>query len=743
MNKHLLLALACCVAATVQACGTDTASTGLPGSCTQDDKLDRRGKLDLRDPNKQDAKATPYLLDVSGIATGKTKDLEFTVANVADASLAKPIVITGVDVAETDDTGADVTSHQFQCLGPDGQDCAISAFPALIPESFDPGCAPDGAVVVAQKLTLRYTRPPSAKARHLKVSLHLTGDPAYATSTRDIYIDTSFGSPKLACTPLDVDFGIVAEGTPPASLPLTCSNLGSAPVQIYELDLNGTWYGAVTAVTQKLVVGTPLIFKTPVAIEAGGSLTLDVSLDADKATLKQGATLVINSNDPSSSVLKVTLKANSTGPCLQLAPTAVDLGPVGLGQKGTGQVTLTNCGLEPINVTNAALQAGASAGLGVSSPGGACGTVLPSAATPWVLQPKASCAVQIEYAPPGAGITASATLQVDSDAGAKTVPVAAQGVAVSCGSACFTMKNKISNQLISNSVTPQTPIVLDGGCSTAAPGQSVGSWTWTLQAQPQGSYASFLPAKTGKTVTLTPTVAGTYTIKLDTVDSAGAPGCQSKTVNLVVVPDDKLHVELTWTTAADKDPTDTLGTDMDLHLAHPNAIKANMPDADKNGEPDPWGNLCDCFVNNPTTSWGDLANTDDDAILALDDRDGWGPENINIHVPQVGLAYAIGVRYWFDKPTDAKTGKVAIDPATGKQFTSMGPSLPRVRVYLDANVTPAYDVSGPSMVSGDMWCVGEVTWHTNAFVPCKGADAKGVLLTPYYPVYPQTPPSCN
>ncbi len=743
MTRQAFLATALTFAAFCGACGSDPATTGVPATCTQNDKLDSKGKLDLRDANKVDAKATPYLLDVSGIATGQTKDLEFTVDNAAEASLAKPVVITGVDVAETDENDAATSSHQFQCLGPDGQDCAISVFPAMIPVGFDSSCAPDGAATVGQKLTIRYTRPPTAKPRHFKVSLHLTGDPAYTSTTRDILVDTAFGTPKLSCTPTPIDFGVVSAGSPPAPLQLTCSNVGTAPVQIFQVELDGTWYGAVSFASQKVVVGTPQTFSPGLAIEAGGSLVMDISLDADKATLKQGATLVITSNDPSSGVLKVTVTANSTGPCLSLAPIAVDLGSVGLGQKGTQQVTLTNCGLDPINVTGATLQPIDGTGLDVTSPGGACGTALPSTAVPWVLQPKASCAVQVEYAPAGAGVTATGTLEVDSDAGAKTVPVTAKGVAVSCGSACFTMKNKANSQLISNSVTPQTTIVLDGGCSTAAPNQTVGTWNWTVQAQPQGSYASFLPAKTGKTVTFQPTIAGTYTIQLDTIDSAGAPGCQSKTVNLIVVPDDKLHTELTWTTAGDPNPTDTLGTDMDLHLAHPNAVKAKMPDADGNGIPDPWGNLCDCFVNNPVTTWGDPADPTDDAILALDDRDGWGPENININTPQTGFTYAIGVRYWFDKPTDAKTGKIATDPSTGKPFGSMGPSIPRVRIYLDANATPAYDLAGPSMVSGDMWCVGEVTWHKNAFAPCTGADAKGVLLTHFYPIYPATLAPCN
>ncbi len=740
MKKQAFLTAAFLLVASVSACGTDTATDTAGATCSQKNLVDTRGKLDVRDPTKQDAKATPYLLDVSALTSGKTKDLIFTLANVAEASLAKPIAITGVDVVETDDAGVAVTSPQFQCVGPDGQDCAIAAFPVMVPEGFDAACAPSGSVNVLQSLTLRYTRPPSAKARHLKVSLHLTGDPDYANKTRDIFVDTSFGAPKLSCTPSVVDFGVVAEGAAPAPLALTCKNLGTAPVLIYELDLAGTWYGAIDVASQKLVVGTPVAWKAGQSVEAGGNLVMSVSLDADKATLKQAATLSITSNDPTAGTLKIPVRANSTGPCLQLAPTSADLGPVGLGQKGVQQVTLTNCGQEPLTITGATFQENASPGLTVTAPGGLCGTALPNATTPWVLQPKTACAVQVEYAPAGAGVTAAGTLQIDSDAGVKTVPVSATGVAVSCGSACFTMK--VNNQLVGNSVVPQQTIQLDGSCSTAAPGQTVATWSWTLQNKPAGFYGSFAPAASGKVVTFVPKLAGTYTIKLDTADSAGAPGCQSKSVDLIVVPDDKLHVELTWTTAGDKDPTDTLGTDLDLHLAHQDAYKAKMPDADGNGEPDPWGNLCDCFVTNAVTDWGDASDSADNAVLALDDHDGWGPENININVPQVGYTYAIGVRYWYDKPTDEK-GLVPIDPSTGKKYTSMGPSVPRVLVYLDASATPQYKLDGPAMSSGDMWCVGEVTWHTNAYVPCKGADAKGVLLTPYYPIYPSSLAGCK
>ena len=54
------------------------------------------------------------------------------------------------------------------------------------------------------------------------------------------------------------------------------------------------------------------------------------------------------------------------------------------------------------------------------------------------------------------------------------------------------------------------------------------------------------------------------------------------------VPDDAVHVELTWVTPDDLDPNDEgvgAGTNLDLHFAHPQAARC---DVDGDGTPDPW-----------------------------------------------------------------------------------------------------------------------------------------------------------
>lgn len=67
-------------------------------------------------------------------------------------------------------------------------------------------------------------------------------------------------------------------------------------------------------------------------------------------------------------------------------------------------------------------------------------------------------------------------------------------------------------------------------------------------------------------------------------------------LDVVVVPEEAVHIELIWDTPGDADQTDegpVAGADMDLHLAHPLASGADL---DCDGKPDPWFDTnFDCF----------------------------------------------------------------------------------------------------------------------------------------------------
>jgi hypothetical protein len=164
---------------------------------------------------------------------------------------------------------------------------------------------------------------------------------------------------------------------------------------------------------------------------------------------------------------------------------------------------------------------------------------------------------------------------------------------------------------------------------------------------------------------------------------------------------------------------------MDLHLAHPEASEQpGQKDFDKNGEPDPWFAPCyDVNVLNSPGIWDDLGDYDDDARLDLDDKDGWGPENINLSLPPAGQVYTVGVYYWDEH--------------------GLGPSTPTVRIYLDGKATAVATKTGPAMVDKDMWCAAKVSWLPSLVQPCKGADAQGNLLTKKYPLPSQFSLKCK
>lgn len=737
MKRFWLRLSICGLLGSASACSDNAVSdgSGANANCPQPTgNIELSGKLSVRDWNSQIA-GDHYLLDVSSVGVGKSQEWALSLSNVADASSAKAITISSVTLTETDEAGAIATTPQFSCIGPDGKDCATSTFPALVPTGYDvANCAP-GAVIDAQKLTIRYTRPANAKARFLTLTLGVVGDSAFALGPKSLGLEVQFGAPKLKCSPDRIDFGQVT-GTP-APLVLSCVNSGTAPAQVTGLEIKGKWNGTVSLGDKTATTAAKwqaASAQTGVEVAPGTTAAISVALDPAHAAEKGSATLLVTTTDPALAQVQVPLLANTTGPCLDFSPSdVVDLGQVPLTTKGTKTLKLTNCNaVEPLDLTGIKLQDGATTGLAVVALVG-CGTVsgLPTPTSPWTLNPKQTCSVEVQYQPSGAGVNAVGTVQVDlAEGGTKTLPVKAQGVAVSCGQACFTIKTS-SNQPVTDSTTTQTPLLLDGGCSTAAPGQTVATWNWSLVKAPEESVAGFTPSAIGQNVSFLPVISGTYTIKLETLDSAGAPGCQPKTFDLLVVPDDKLHIELTWVTPTDKIKTDKIGTDMDLHLANANAYKAKLPDLDGNGEPDPWGSLCDCYTANASTKWGEPVHPEQDAYLNLDDNDGWGPEIINVNTPVKGSPYTIGVHYWLSKAADAN-GVALKDPATGQPYPNFGPSTPRVRVFLDANATPAYDLTGPEMTQGDMWCVGKITWSPNGLTKCTGADASGVLMTHKY-----------
>lgn len=194
---------------------------------------------------------------------------------------------------------------------------------------------------------------------------------------------------------------------------------------------------------------------------------------------------------------------------------------------------------------------------------------------------------------------------------------------------------------------------------------------WMLSDRPDGSAAAFTgSARVDTPGTLPfafePDLAGEFPVDITVTDEDGMTATCTTLVRAIV--DEGLRIEMFWNTAR---------TDMDLHLLNPIATS--------------WFNANDCYFSNCLRGlmWPP-GGVEDDPSLDIDNRDGFGPENINIQTPSPGT-YRVGVH--------AYSGDAGVT----------------VRIYCGGSRTDARATFGPTRLddrSGsmnrDFWRVADV-----------------------------------
>jgi len=208
-----------------------------------------------------------------------------------------------------------------------------------------------------------------------------------------------------------------------------------------------------------------------------------------------------------------------------------------------------------------------------------------------------------------------------------------------------------------------------------------------------------VPTATYSSPTFQPNIVGQYEFCLEVFNNEGCSDKCCKTVE--VVPPEGCHIELSWTTPGDLNPSDECymtrdcGSDMDLHVLHPWATGERNDPADGS----PYGYFdqrYDCYWHKPLPVWDmdNAADRDYQPNLDRDDTDGAGPENFTYKKPDPDFSttppncYRIGVHYFDDH--------------------LFGKAYPTIRVFID-NATPVYEktlTGGMNML--DMWDVGRV-----------------------------------
>lgn len=467
------------------------------------------------------------------------------------------------------------------------------------------------------------------------------------------------------------------------------------------------------------------VCSSPVVVPAGESRRITVRYFAVDSAPSQ-ATLTFLSNDPrfdadSGEGVVVPLQANQHGACLRVEPPIAMVGGVAVHGVGQKQVDLVNCGDRAVTIDGVSVALGAAAGFSL----GFGADPAPSPQAPWVLPPSARQSFNVVFGPDaveppveGHATLSRATILVRNDSPRPQieVPVTALAFEAGCGVAGFRMTAPGKTVLDGDEVPVLTRVELDDQSYDSTPGGSISQIEWQVDAPP-GSASVFNPNRHVSHVSFELNVVGTYTFRLVVRNSFG---CEAETVMTVRArPPQGCKVELTWTTPADLDPTDSgctdgkssCGSDMDLHVVHPFAQGDKL---DPEGKPYGFFDATwDVYWMNSHPTWRPDHAGDPlyQPALDRDDTNGWGPEAFSCVYPEPGVCFRLGVHYFDDH--------------------GFGASYPTIRVFADT--APVFERVGPRMKMLDLWDVGELCC-TDAAAPVRehAAPGGGPAVVPNY-----------
>lgn len=685
---------------------------------TGEKQLECAAKVDLRrvTTNQQlsGAKGEKTEIQVGGVAPGGELNVEFRLRNTISVATAAPLRIDSIKLTYTPQSPNETDEMALECLDATGQtQCAdmTGKWKKVVP----PGAEMAAGFATEESFRIRYKQF-DAKVRQGRVCLRMGGAVEYAKSDLCFDIVTTAGKPKIKATPAIIDMPFVASGKTEIR-DIQLQNLGDATLFVSKIDVALDPVFSLTLGDKAYKGGTTAAFDPPLVIAQGGTQAASLQFKPTDDKKRQGELRVFSNDATFVGGLPILVTANSKVPCILVTPSpTVNFGAVELGKTAEQSIKVSNCGTEKLTITKMAIKAGGNEAYAlnwqsvvdkypkVDAKAG------PSEAQPLVVDPNDSFSVTATYQPSALSKDDPATQSKLPDLASLEIVSNAAPQALKFTGICVTKNCPQAKASVAEGeqVVPQTVLHLKGDASLAPGGGSITKYEWKVEAQPEGSKQTFVPNKNTPNPTFQANVAGEYRFSLTVWDDSSPPvkSCEPQALLIVLaVPSQALHVELLWKTPADSDETDTgqgVGSDLDLHFAHP---LAQGPDQDCDGTPDPWfSSPFDAFWFNQYPKWGSAGSDDDDARLDLDDTDGAGPENINLNAPQGTAAepfqYPVGVHYWND--------------------FGFGKSYAAVRIYVLG--TQKVELADQELKPVDMWYVGKINW------PNKEMGGEGPVL---------------
>jgi len=684
----------------------------LPGCGDDDGKkftLSSQGEIEL-DPNQ-----LSYGVEIGQAVVGNSLDFPIRIVNVGTSDL------TISDFKLKYDEPAEGDSHgpAFAIESGDITESVVIASPD------DDGTS---LGVADHTLTIRFTRQETFSGR--TATLTIVSD-SRANASLKVTFDEKNTTAVAQVSPAVLDFGVVPIGSDGERF-VNVANTGATELVVDGFTLSGHADFSVHLGDQVWHSGEETLFKVlfpePVVIAESESVQFLVTFSPDSPDAAAGE-VVLFANDTKGEH-PVTLWANQNVPCVLITPSAVDFGGKLVGTKSEFPVEVKSCGASPLKIYGASLdteKTSADFSLRFDNIIGADPVSGIDPQAPLVLEVNETIELTLEFVPDiinpmdaeNKPIPDTGVLLIDTNGieGMIEVSISGSGVDVQCPIAIATVDE-------GEEVIPQTTLHLKGDQSYSPAGLNIKNWLWST-AQPEGSTSIFIPSPTFNNPVFEVNVAGYYEFSLTVTDSANVESCEPAIIPVVVVPDEAIHVELLWSTEGDtnmEDEGEGNGTDMDLHFAHPFANGPNIDGmlafpggalTNPTTEGDPWFDTkFDCFWYNKEPNWGTFnPEYNDNPSLDRDDIDGWGPENLNINIPEENATYRVGVHYWNDH--------------------GFGESLATVRVYVYGVLeTEIVDVP---LSNYDMWFAAEIPWvagTTQTKVLKDENDA--YLITPNY-----------
>jgi len=364
------------------------------------------------------------------------------------------------------------------------------------------------------------------------------------------------------------------------------------------------------------------------------------------------AEITITSNDEESPQIVIPVSGvgvDAPMPDIDVSPQTIDFGVVPEGNQFTEFLTITNTGEADLT-------------LGSVTQEGSPGFLLQTDPSGQVIAPGSEVPVVIQYAPLNdAGDNGSLTIPSD-DPDEPELVVDLLGN----GGGDFEYPVAVIDCPLNVFITGPEYVTLDGSASSDPDGQAL-TYTWELVRAPDGSSSELSLIDTEQdSVPVFIDLAGVYEVQLTVTNEQDTPSVPTK-CEMVAIPEDNIRVELIW-----DGPT----SDLDLHLGETRDVELFDP-----GD----ANWC-----NESPDWGDNGS-DDDPRLDIDDRGGYGPENINLLDPVDG-EYPVRVHYFEDNNDDLVTATVTV---WSKEF----------ELWSGSKV----------MARDEVWDVGQINWPEATF----------------------------